>query len=662
MLRPEEMTRVVIVGSLDGIDDTIECLYETGSLHLIDFTKQDEDFKLGRPLARASDSSQKLVKLRSMMKSLDLEKLEPERKFPVTEIEAKLEQALVTLDLNTSGKVESRQRIQALIREREGEISALLPIASFMIPIEDYDGLESITPIVGECRDDPEEELSAKLPRLELFKKVGKGNVKVALFILNEDKQAALKVLSAHGFNEMKIPKLEGMPEEVISRNLAEIKDLEADLARIDTDLDHIRKNFADFIIASEENLSIEVLKAETPLRIAETENSFVIDGWVPKSSVGQLEAALDGRCCGSAFIEAIPPEKEEEPPVKLKNAKPVKPFEMLVSVVSTPKYEEIDPSIVMFVVFPLFFGFMLGDLGFGSGLVAAGLLVRWKFKDSPSFKKFGTIVLAGGLSAVFFGVFVYGEAFGIPFHPPPLSPHEASWEKVVKIPLTPLIHKLDDIKEMLAISMFAGWVHLTLGLTFGFVNKYHHSKKHALGKIAWMLLLFGIFFEMMAVAKNATNTSHFLNSTLFAVFPSMTTSITGTTVSIPAVLIAVVGIVALPFTEGIIALNEILSMFSNLVSYARLAALAVGKGAMALAFNTMFFPIVFGPNIVLGIVGAVALGFTLLFFVFFLGSFSVGIQAVRLNYVEFFLKFFEGGGTDFSPLRYLRKHTTAAR
>jgi V/A-type H+-transporting ATPase subunit I len=60
--------------------------------------------------------------------------------------------------------------------------------------------------------------------------------------------------------------------------------------------------------------------------------------------------------------------------------------------------------------------------------------------------------------------------------------------------------------------------------------------------------------------------------------------------------------------------------------------------------------------------VGAIALGFTLLFFVFFLGSLSVGIQAVRLNYVEFFLKFFEGGGTDFNPLRYLREHTTAAR
>jgi len=178
------------------------------------------------------------------------------------------------------------------------------------------------------------------------------------------------------------------------------------------------------------------------------------------------------------------------------------------------------------------------------------------------------------------------------------------------------------------------------------------------LGKIAWILILFGIFAETMVYANGATNTSRFFNSTVIAVIPDFTTKIVGTIVSVPAVIIAIIGIVALPFTEGPIAMSEILSMFSNLVSYARLAALAVGKGAMALAFNTMLLPVVFGGNIVFAILGAVALGFSMLFFVFFLGSLSVGIQAIRLNYVEFFLKFFEGGGTEFSPLKYSRKYT----
>jgi V/A-type H+-transporting ATPase subunit I len=101
--------------------------------------------------------------------------------------------------------------------------------------------------------------------------------------------------------------------------------------------------------------------------------------------------------------------------------------------------------------------------------------------------------------------------------------------------------------------------------------------------------------------------------------------------------------------------------MFSNLVSYARIAALAVGKGAMALAFNSMLFPLIFeSGNIGVAIAGALALFVTQMFFVFFLGALSAGIQAIRLNYVEFFLKFFEGGGTDFAPLSYERKYSKA--
>lgn len=658
MLRPEEMTRVVIAGSIDGIDDAVECLYETGALHLIDFTAQDEEFKLGRPLARASDSSQKLVKLRSMIRSLGIEDFKPDRKIRVKEVKARLDQALLTLELNTSGKVESRQRIQSLMREKEGEIEALTPVRALGIPVENYDGYDNISSFVGLCKVDPQSALRAKIADFEIFKEARRGSVVVAVFVRNEDRQKVLKALSECGFSELKLPPLKGYPDEIITRNLAEIRDLESDLSRVDADLESIRKSFADFIVASEEDLAIEVLKAETPLRIAESANSFVIDGWVPKSAVKSLDVALGQRCCDRAFMEVVASEKGEEPPVKLKNAKPVKPFELLVSVVSTPKYEEVDPSIVMFIVFPLFFGFMLGDLGFGSGLVAAGLLTRWKFKDSPAIRQFGSIVLAGGLAAAVFGLFVYGEVFGVPFHPMPTAPDEASWQSIVNIPLTPMLHKLTDTKELLALSIVAGWTHLTLGLVFGFVNSYPHGKKHALGKLAWILLLFGIFEEIMAVAKNATTTSHFFNSTLFALIPNITTSVIGTTVSVPAVVFAIIGIAALPFTEGPIALSEVLSMFSNLVSYARLAALAVGKGAMTLAFNTMLFPIVFGPSLPLAIVGAIALGFTLLFFVFFLGSLSVGIQAVRLNYVEFFLKFFEGGGTEFSPLSYFRKHT----
>jgi len=663
MLRPEEMTRAIIVGSIESLDVTIECLYELGVLHLIDFSEQDEEFKIGQPLKSASDASQKLLKLRSMIRSLEIDEHKPETKMHVREIKHKVEQGLVTLDVNTSSNSEARQKIQALIREKESENRALEPLRTFGIPVEAYEGYDSVTVFAGICKTDPEASLASKLKEFELFKSQRKNDLAVALFVVNDERSGALKVLSEHGYQETKLPKLKGNPADIIERNIADIGDLEKDLRRIEADIAKIRKQFADFIISSEEHLAIEVLKAETPLRIATSANSFVIDGWIPAPNVDDLQTALNSLCCGLAFVETVPREEHEEPPVKLKNPKLVRPFEFFMNLVSTPKYDEIDPTLVMFVTFPLFFGFMIGDLGFGLGLVALGVLMRMKLKGYPELYQLGAIIVAGGIIASVFGVFIFGEAFGVPFHPPEGSPGERSWEVIGSFPLHPVLDKMHDVKEMLALSIVLGWLHLTLGFAFGFVNHYRHSRKHAFAKIAWLLILFGLFAETMVFAGSATATSDFTNSTVLAPLPDMMTNLAGIRVSIPAVAFMVVGVALLPILEGPMALSEVIGLFTNLISYTRLAALAVGKGAMAFAFNTMLFPLMFeSGNVVIAILGAVTLVVCQLFFVFFLGALSAGIQAIRLNYVEFFLKFFEGGGTDFSPLRYDRKYSTIAQ
>jgi V/A-type H+-transporting ATPase subunit I len=667
MLRPEEMTRAVVVGSIDSLDVTIECLYELGILHLIDFTTPDDEFKLGQPLAKASDASQKLLKLRSMIRSLGIEEHKPIEKLRVKDLARTVEQALVTLDLNTSNKAETRQKIQSLIREKDAEIKALEPFSGFGISVEDFGGYENVASFVGLCRTDPEEALESKLKSFEIFKLARKSDFALALFVGNDQRAEVARILADHGFQEIRLPDLRGDPASIISKNSKEIEDLKKDLQRVENDIEGIRKQFADFIIASEEHLAIEVMKAETPLRVATSANSFVVDGWIPTHKLEELQTALNSLCCGLAFVETVASEHGDEPPVKLKHAKLVKPFEFFIDLVSTPKYDEVDPTLVLFVTFPIFFGFMIGDLGFGLGLVALGVVMRRKLKGYPDLYRLGAIVIAGGLLASVFGLFVFAEAFGVPFHPPEVGgaeeAHEASWEAVANIPIHPALDKMSDIKEMLALSLLAGWAHLTLGFVLGFVNHYRHERKHALAKVAWMLILLGLFVEMMAIAGNATQTSEFLNSTILSPIPTAATTIAGIKVSIASVALMVVGIVALPMTEGLLALSEVIGLFTNLVSYTRLAALAVGKGAMALAFNTMLFPLIFeSGNIGLVIVGAIALFVTQMFFVFFLGALSAGIQAIRLNYVEFFLKFFEGGGKEFSPLSYVRKHSVVSK
>ena len=663
MFRPEEMTRAVIVGSIDSLETTIRCLYDLDVLHLIDFTSQDEDFKLGQPLPSASDASQKLLKLRAVIRALGVEEHRPERQHGVAEINKKLEQALVTLDVSTTGKVEARQRITSLLRERENDIKTIEPFQAFGIPIENYDGYDTITCFAGVCKTDPEGALRAKFPQSEIFVNRRKGDTVVALFVPNGDKLEASRILAAHGFQDVKMPKLKGNIQTVVEKLSAEKSSLEKDLQRVDAELEALRSKFADLILASEEHLSIEVLKAETPLRIATSANSFVIDGWVLKSRFDEIKTALDTMCCGLAFIERIPPEKDEAPPVKLKNPKPAKPFELFMSLLSTPKYDEVDPTVVLFITFPVFFGFMIGDLGFGLALAFVGAFLWLKVKGIPELRTLGAIVLAGGVMASIFGLFVFAEAFGVPFHPPPEAPEEYSWESVGDIPIHPMIEKMYGVTEMLAISIVAGWVHLTLGYTFGFVNTYGHNKKHAAGKISWLVILLGLFIELMTIAGTATVTSEFVNSTIFSPIADLQFLMIGIEVSSVSLVLIIAGVIGLVFTEGAIALTEVLGVFTNLMSYMRLAALAIGKGAVALAFNTMFFPLIFeGGNIAVAIIAVIILVLAQTFIVFLLGAFSAGIQAIRLNYVEFFLKFFEGGGTDFSPLGYRRKYSVEAK
>lgn len=659
MLRPEEMTRAVVVGSIDSLDATIECLYELGVLHLIDFISQDEDFKIGQPLPKASDASQKLLKLRAMIRSLELEKHRPSDKLQVRDINKKLDQAFVTLDLNTSSKADARQRIQNLIREKDAEIRAMEPFSTFGIRIEDYDGYANLASFTGTCMSDPEHALSSRLQDYEIFKLQRKANLVVALFVRNEDRVEATRILSEHAFQESKLPKLEGDPAEVIESYKGQIKDLEADLERVESDLERIRSQFADFIVSSEEHLSIEVLKAETPLRIATSANSFVLDGWLPTARTDEVRAALDKMCRGHAYMETFQYDRNEEPPVKLRNPRPAKPFELFMSLLSTPKYEEVDPTVVLFVTFPIFLGFMIGDLGFGLALAFVGAFLWLKVKSNQELKTLGAIVLAGGIMASLFGLFVFAEAFGIPFHPPPEAPDEHSWESLVDVPIHPMIEKMYGVTEMLALSIVAGWVHLTLGYVFGFANTFHHNRKHALGKIAWLVILLGLFIEIMTIASNNTATSEFINTTIFSPIAGMSFELIGYEVSLVALALIVAGVMGLVVTEGPLALTEVLGVFTNLMSYMRLAALAIGKGAVALAFNTMFFPLIFeSHNIGVAAIAVVLLVISQTFIVFLLGAFSAGIQAIRLNYVEFFLKFFEGGGTEFSPLAYKREYS----
>jgi V/A-type H+-transporting ATPase subunit I len=382
------------------------------------------------------------------------------------------------------------------------------------------------------------------------------------------------------------------------------------------------------------------------------------------------------------------------EPPVELDNGPASNPFELLVEAVELPRYDEFDPTMLLFLTFPAFFGYMIGDAGYGLlyGAIGYALYTR---TESPSFQALGGIAMwAGGFTALF-GV-LYGEFFGLHFL------GELYGGAVIHKGLMP--YYADYATAWFLVTVLAGVVHLTMGYALAFVQD---AETHGLGEAvmedgSWLLMLFGlwgwVFSKHLAGSKPG-----------FLVGPGSTfdgapfpLAFTGFPVEVGYVGLAmfVVGLVMIlkaDLVEGIEAL--FLQVFVNGLSYTRMAAVLLAKAGMAFVVNLLVFGAYQDPDgvfhflffsettaqyarthagydllfpgmvagqslgdpvgLVLGWFGGILVLVAGHLAVLGLGVTSAGLQAVRLEYVEFFSKFYEGGGKEYEPFGYDRQFTT---
>ena len=347
--------------------------------------------------------------------------------------------------------------------------------------------------------------------------------------------------------------------------------------------------------------------------------------------------------------------------PIALSNPRPVKPFEALTELFSLPNYREVDPTALLALVFPFFFGLMIGDLGYGALLVLTGILFRTKLRKWEGFPELGMYILAAGLFATFFGCFIFAEAFGVPFHAEAAGGAGAvSWSGILgwDIPLHAVIHKLESsgLSTLMVFSVLAGVVHLCLGNLLGAVNAWRRSRRHAAGKIGWLLIVLGFGLIILKFGEKNALGSWLWGGPLAPLASSWDPGL-GILVPWSSVAFLASGVALAAAGEGPLALMELFSAISNILSYTRLAAIGVAKGAMAFAFNSILFPLVMGGNVGYAIFGWIFLVLAHMV-VFVLGGLSAGIQALRLNFVEFFTKFHQGGGIKFNPFGSVRRYT----
>jgi V/A-type H+-transporting ATPase subunit I len=346
--------------------------------------------------------------------------------------------------------------------------------------------------------------------------------------------------------------------------------------------------------------------------------------------------------------------------PIALSNPGPVKPFEALTEMFSLPGYREIDPTALVALVFPFFFGFMIGDAGYGALLILTGVIFRVKLKKWEGFPQIGWYIIVAGSVALVLGLFLFGEAFGLPFHAPPGGTESMDWQGLtgLDVPLRGTVHKLESsgLGTLMMFSVLAGVVHLSLGNILGAINERRHGWKHSAGKLGWLMVVLGFGLFLFKFGESTTIGAWLWSGPMGALSVSWDPGI-GIMFPYASIILLAAGAAIAVVLEGGMAILETLGVLSNILSYTRIAAIGVAKAAMAFAFNILLIPWVISGNILMVVGGWILLVLAHML-VFILGGLSSGIQALRLNLVEFFMKFYKGGGVKFNPFGYARKYT----
>jgi V/A-type H+-transporting ATPase subunit I len=634
MFEPQAMTKVIIAGSKDYMSTAIDAMHKHDVVHIADFTDEDEDFKIGKPHAGITKLSERAVSLRSIASYLNIKgKEDIPNRYPEGAIIDTIDEKTQRLDFEVAQVADRISQTDSSIKEINDKKRMLEPLKSFDLPLDLYRGYSSLAVFVGTLKGSPAIGEITNDYELETAP-YGRGHA-IALFVPLEFEDDVLKRLQEQSYAALPLPEMDGTPRDILVDLDAKLTELESDKHKSDEDLADLRQEYIEYILASDEYLSIETQKAEAPLRFATTKNAFIVEGWVPTKDLELVQRDVDNATNGHVIVavDTFEDADVDKVPIALSNPMPSRPLEVLVKAFSLPKYNEIDPTTFMVFLYPFLFGLMLGDIGYGVIVIALAVLLTRRVK-SKSVRDLATVALYAGVVSIVFG-FIFNEFFGAE-----VFGHKGLLTFVHEYPAIP---RLDNVLTLLVVTLMIGVIMLTLGYVLGFVNEYRqHGLKHAVfAKVSWICMLWG---GVLVVAL---------------ILPPLTTG-SGIQMSVGLVgglAVAVVGFVMLIMGEGVIGIVELPGLLSNVLSYSRLLSIGISSAGIALAINRLSDALFFSKGGVFIILGVLLLivGHAVNTA---LGILDSGLQALRLHYVEFFTKFYRGGGIKYKPFGFRRKYT----
>jgi len=628
------MSNVLVIGPKKDYQNIIDVLYQEGTIHL-------QDASSGFSSLNSIFSKMDLTNLDEftsvMMKINGIYQILPKKPDDIVEQEKQFE------DLHWKSTNELLSVASDAIYELETKTRSLATRKSDLelrkTTLERYEKIiDKIQPLEKQLPIMEGFEVTVLLIRTEfievldlirpILKNITRNQFEFIAADLDETTTAAITVFNkkyseeVHSFlfsqnvNEVRIPQeYSNKPLhealDLISRNISEIDD---EMAEIDTQLSNLSSHWYQQLSVFRRIMEDREEEIQAFSKFGQSNHTILIKGWIPKKSLKNTKKALYNAFGDRVVLTEtdVPPEELEGAPIFYDNPWWVRPFEFFTQLVSPPKYLEVDPSPVFAIFFPFFFGIIVGDIGYGLCIMGFALSMKFAFKAVEWLQQLTNILIISSIPTIFFG-FLFGEFFGD-------FGEQMGWIQ----PLTFLgitWNRIEAMIPLLIVAIAIGVIHVFLGLGLGILNAYaKKSKKHMFEKAGTIGVLVGILLLLAVV---------------IGVIPQL--------LFLPSVIVLLVSLPMVIYGGGVLGAIEILSSIGNILSYARIMAIGMASVILAMVANELGGAMEVAA---IGIIIAVLLHTLNVV----LAMFSPSIHSMRLHIVEFYSKFYEGGGVLYSP------------